>query len=851
MGLPDKNEPIPLLQLGSPSPTEEDLFDSDFDRLVNSSPKRTGSLPLRFPISFIVFSGVTFISTFFLCNSYRSPDPDYGPIRNRSYIEAVKLNLGKRNAWICGMLIQINLYGTGIAYTITTAICMRAIQRSNCYHDHGHDAPCISGNTSYMLLFGLVQIFMSQIPDFHSMEWLSILAAIMSFSYSSIGLGLGAAKVLGNGVIEGSIYGVSTSTGFQKMWLVSQAIGDIAFAYPYSMIVLEIQDTLKSPPSESQTMKRASVISISITTFFYLTCGGFGYAALGNQTPGNLLTGFGFYEPYWLIDFANVCIVFHLIGGYQVYSQPVFALMDKWLAEQFPQSTFVNKCYILKFPFVPALSLNLQRLCFRTAYVASTTAIAMVFPYFNQAETVLNNMGITETPLLQSVDHLLNSTTKRTGTIWTAVAHIITGVIGSGVLSLAWSMAQLGWIAGPISMVFFATVTLISVILVCDCYRYPDPVYGPLRNISYIEAVQTNLGEKKAWICGILMQINFFGTGIAYVMTSAKCMRAIKSSNCYHEYGHDAPCEFGDTWYMLLFGVVQILISQIPDFHSMAWLSVVAAILSFAYSSIGLGLGAAQVIGNGVIEGSTNGISASTAIQKVLLVSQAIGDIAFAYPYSMIVLNIQDTLRSPPSESETMKKASVISIGITTFFYLSCGGFGYAAFGDQTPGNILTGFGYYEPYWLIDFANACIALHLVGGYQVYSQPVFAEVDKWFAEQFTSNTFVNRNYTLKIPFITPLNLNLGRLCFRTAYVGSTTAIAMILPYFNQVLGVLGAFNFWPLAIYFPVEMCLRQKKIGAWTTKWILLRTFSIVCFILTMFAFVGSIQGLVAAKFTR
>jgi len=39
---------------------------------------------------------------------------------------------------------------------------------------------------------------MSQIPDFHDMEWLSVLAAIMSFAYSSIGLALGFAKVIGN-----------------------------------------------------------------------------------------------------------------------------------------------------------------------------------------------------------------------------------------------------------------------------------------------------------------------------------------------------------------------------------------------------------------------------------------------------------------------------------------------------------------------------------------------------------------------------------------------------------------------------------------------------------------------------
>ncbi|KAK4347324.1 hypothetical protein RND71_033663 [Anisodus tanguticus] len=38
---------------------------------------------------------------------------------------------------------------------------------------------------------------------------------------------------------------------------------------------------------------------------------------------------------------------------------------------------------------------------------------------------------------------------KRTWTLLTASAHIITVVIGSGVLSLTWAIAQLGWVAGP------------------------------------------------------------------------------------------------------------------------------------------------------------------------------------------------------------------------------------------------------------------------------------------------------------------------------------------------------------------------------------------------------------------
>lgn len=49
--------------------------------------------------------------------------------------------------------------------------------------------------------------------------------------------------------------------------------------------------------------------------------------------------------------------------------------------------------------------------------------------------------------------------------------------------------------------------------------------------------------------------------------------------------------------YMIAFGVVQILFSQIPDFDQIWWLSIVAAVMSFTYSSIGLGLGIAQAAG--------------------------------------------------------------------------------------------------------------------------------------------------------------------------------------------------------------------------------------------------------------
>lgn len=80
-----------------------------------------------------------------------------------------------------------------------------------------------------------------------------------------------------------------------------------------------------------------------------------------------------------------------------------------------------------------------------------------------------------------------------TGTVWTASAHIITAVIGSGVLSLAWAIAQLGWIAGPAVMVIFSVITYYTSILLSDCYRTGDPVTGK-RNYTYMDAIHSNFG---------------------------------------------------------------------------------------------------------------------------------------------------------------------------------------------------------------------------------------------------------------------------------------------------------------------------------------------------------------------
>ncbi|KAK9666541.1 hypothetical protein RND81_14G192200 [Saponaria officinalis] len=304
------------------------------------------------------------------------------------------------------------------------------------------------------------------------------------------------------------------------------------------------------------------------------------------------------------------------------------------------------------------------------------------------------------------------------GTLITASAHIITAVIGSGVLSLAWAVAQMGWITGPIVLLVFAVVTWYASTLQADCYR--NLTTGK-RHYTYREAVQSILGGAKFKFCALAQYSNFIGVSIGYTITASISMAAVKRAICFHKEGHQSGCHLENNRFIIIFGIAQLFLCQIQNFHQLSILSIIAAITSFGYSFIGIGLSIAKVAGGSHARTTLTGVEIGVDVtkeQKIWNILTAFGNMAFAYAFSMVLIEVQDTLRQGPPENIVMKKASSIGIMITTFFYMLCGVVGYAAFGNTAPGNFLNGFGFYEPYWLVAFANVCIVVHLVGAYQV-------------------------------------------------------------------------------------------------------------------------------------
>ncbi|KAK7822341.1 amino acid permease 6 [Quercus suber] len=303
-------------------------------------------------------------------------------------------------------------------------------------------------------------------------------------------------------------------------------------------------------------------------------------------------------------------------------------------------------------------------------------------------------------------------------------------------------------------------------------------------------------GGEMNMACGLVQNMSLIEILIGYTITTSTNMVAIHKSHCFHKRGHEAPCKFSNNPYMTALGIFEILLSQIPNFHELSWLSSVAAIMSFGYASIGIGLSFAR-----------------------------------------------DTLKSSPPENKVMKKANTIAISTMTVFFLMCGCLGYAAFGNEARGNMLTGFGFYEPFWLIDLGNIMIVVHLLGSYQVIGQPVFRMLELWASMRWPNSKFLYVEYPLNIGKIR-FSINFLRLIWRTIFVVIITVLAMAMPFFNEMLSLLGAIAFWPVAVYFPVEMYIAQKKIRKRTFQWFGLQILSLFCFLVSLAAACGAIQGL-------
>jgi amino acid permease len=133
-------------------------------------------------------------------------------------------------------------------------------------------------------------------------------------SYSTIAWTASAAH--GN---DGASYEyLKGSSEAKTVFGVFNALGQVAFAYAGHNVVLEIQATIPSTPEKPSKvpMWRGVVVAYAIVAICYFPVALVGYWAFGNGVSDNVLITLK--KPTWLIAAANLMVVIHVIGSYQV-----------------------------------------------------------------------------------------------------------------------------------------------------------------------------------------------------------------------------------------------------------------------------------------------------------------------------------------------------------------------------------------------------------------------------------------------------------------------------------------------------------------------------------------------------
>ncbi|OIT35860.1 PREDICTED: lysine histidine transporter-like 2 [Nicotiana attenuata] len=216
--------------------------------------------------------------------------------------------------------------------------------------------------TYFIIIFSSVHFVLSHLPNFNSISLVSLAAAVMSLTYSTVAWACSIGRGIEGREVSYELRGEKTS---DNVFMFLSALGDVAFAYAGHNVVLEIQATIPSTsekPSKDPMWKGVWVAYL-IVAVCYLPVAFIGYWAFGNVVEDNILLSLE--KPMWIIAAANLFVVVHVIGSYQVFAMPMFDMIE----------TYAVKSMRLK----PS---TLLRFSVRTTFVAFTLFVGMTIPFF-------------------------------------------------------------------------------------------------------------------------------------------------------------------------------------------------------------------------------------------------------------------------------------------------------------------------------------------------------------------------------------------------------------------------------------------------------------------------------------
>ncbi|XP_050885379.1 lysine histidine transporter-like 5 [Lathyrus oleraceus] len=421
----------------------------------------------------------------------------------------------------------------------------------------------------------------------------------------------------------------------------------------------------------------------------------------------------------------------------------------------------------------------------------------------------------------ENIENWLPISASRKAKWWYSTFHNVTAMVGAGVLGLPFALSQLGWGPGITVIIVSWLVTFYSLWQLVQMHELvPGRRFD--RYFALGEHVFGSKGRFGYWVIMIQQLIVQVASTIVYSVTGGKSLKKfceILDPSMFEE--------IRQTYYIIFFVCLQLLLSQIPNFNTLKGISLLAAFMSICYSMVAFGSSLAK----GLEHHPTHyGVRSHTTAGITFDIFNALGTIAFAFAGHSVVLEIQATL---PSTEETPSKVPmwrgvVVAYTVVIVCYLTVAVSGFWAFGDLVEDDVLVSLEH--PAWVIAIANLMVFFHVIGSYQVFAMPVFDTMESCLVQKFK---------------LTPSRSL--RIVARSIYVALVGLVAVSFPFFGGLLGFFGGLAFAATSYIIPCVLWIKAKKPRVGSFHWIASMCCITLGCIIAIVAPVGGIRTIVVS----
>lgn len=286
--------------------------------------------------------------------------------KHSSYRLLAKSIFGPWGYWYVSFFQQVASVGNNVAIQIAAGSSLKAVYK--------HYYPADDGAITlqhFILLFGAFELFLSQLPDIHSLRWVNATctASTIGFAATAISITLYDGHRIDRKEVG---YGLQGTTA-TKIFRGFNALGTIAFSFGDAMLP-EIQSTIREPVRRNMYNGVSTAYLLIIMSYWTLAFSG--YWAFGSEVQPYIMSSLT--APAWAIVMANLFAVVQITGCFQIYCRPTYAYFE----ERIQAKNTRHKAWV-------------WRLMYTSVYMAAITLVAAAMPFFGDFVSVCGAVGFT------------------------------------------------------------------------------------------------------------------------------------------------------------------------------------------------------------------------------------------------------------------------------------------------------------------------------------------------------------------------------------------------------------------------------------------------------------------------